>query len=243
MDIRIILSTFFVIFLAELGDKTQFAAMAASAGSNQPASVLIGTILALSVSSIIAVAAGSLLGNYIPIKYIKVAAGVLFLVFGALYLREAFIPENEEAPAEDAAFNIVGESVLKIASVFEEREIEMLEAAVEVLKDEKHLQVINSIINDERKHLDSISKMSPHNLQFSEDDQHDLSSVRTLDEAFSCSEDEDCLLKDIYDREAAMAEFYRITAKKTNISSVQKVLNILYEEEKHHASKLARLLV
>ncbi|MDC7228643.1 MAG: TMEM165/GDT1 family protein [Spirochaetales bacterium] len=242
MDIRIILSTFFVIFLAELGDKTQFAAMAASAGSNQPGSVLIGTILALSLSSVIAVAAGSLIGKYIPIKYIKIAAGALFIIFGVLYLREALIPEQEESVSETSSFSIFNQTVVRAASAFEENEIIMLEAAIEVLEDKQHIEVMYNILADEKNHLESVSELKVNDFK-PEPEPEELEKILLLDEAFACSEDEECLLKDIYDRETAMADFYRISAAKSSVPAVKNALTKLYKEEKRHASEIAALLV
>jgi putative Ca2+/H+ antiporter (TMEM165/GDT1 family) len=47
MDWKLILSTFGVIFLAELGDKTQLAAVTLSASTRKPLAVFIGASLAL----------------------------------------------------------------------------------------------------------------------------------------------------------------------------------------------------
>jgi len=91
VDLKLIISTFFLIFLAELGDKTQLTALAASAGCNKPLSVLLGASLALVFSSVLAVAIGSLIGEHFPVKYVKLAAGVLFIVFGVLCIKEAIV--------------------------------------------------------------------------------------------------------------------------------------------------------
>ena len=243
MDIKIIISTFFVIFLAELGDKTQFAAMAASAGSSQPVSVLTGTILALSLSSVIAVAAGSLLGKYIPIKYIKIAAGALFIIFGILYLREAFVPEKTTHKPESSVIGYVGKSVIKTAAAFERNEIEMFRAAAEVLDDQQYLDVINRIIDEEENHLKSFSNIGEQDFKIESTTPDELKHLETLDESFYCSEEADCLLKDLYDREKSMAEFYRIASEKTPIESVRKALRTLSDEENNHAKKIAALLV
>ncbi len=47
MDWRVMITTFGVIFLAEMGDKTQLAAMTMAAESKKPLAVLIGASLAL----------------------------------------------------------------------------------------------------------------------------------------------------------------------------------------------------
>ena len=86
MDWRVTLTTFGVIFLAEMGDKTQLAAMTMAAQSGRPWAVFIGSSLALVCVSALGVAVGGLLGNYLPLIWIKRAAAVAFIVIGVLIL-------------------------------------------------------------------------------------------------------------------------------------------------------------
>lgn len=81
-----ILYTFFLVFIAELGDKTQLATMLLSAKSNSVMPVFIGASLALICSSIIGVFAGAYLSKYVPPNYIQNTAGVLFILMGMLIL-------------------------------------------------------------------------------------------------------------------------------------------------------------
>ena len=90
MDWRVLLTTFGVIFLAEMGDKTQLAAMTLAAQSKRPWAVFIGSALALTAVSAIGVVVGSLIGNYIPLIWIKRAAAVAFIVIGVLILLDRF---------------------------------------------------------------------------------------------------------------------------------------------------------
>ena len=86
MDIRTLLTTFSLIFLAELGDKTQFAALCLSADSKSRLSVFLGASLALVTSSLLAVLLGALLARCFPPNIVKTVAGVLFIVMGAIML-------------------------------------------------------------------------------------------------------------------------------------------------------------
>jgi putative Ca2+/H+ antiporter (TMEM165/GDT1 family) len=61
MDWRVILTTFGVIFLAELGDKNRLAAMTLAAQPRRPRG-LIGASIALACVSTIGVAVGGILG-------------------------------------------------------------------------------------------------------------------------------------------------------------------------------------
>ena len=90
MDWRVFITTFGVIFLAEIGDKTQLAAMTMSAQTKRPWVVLIGASLALVCVSAIGVAVGGVLSQYLPLEWIKRAAAIAFIVIGALILLGKF---------------------------------------------------------------------------------------------------------------------------------------------------------
>ena len=90
LNLKLIASTFLVIFLAELGDKTQISIFALAGNRKAFLSVLIGATGALVLSTLIAAALGSAIGRFIPEKVVKIAAGAVFIGFGALTLYEAF---------------------------------------------------------------------------------------------------------------------------------------------------------
>jgi len=90
MDWRIFLTTFGVIFMAEMGDKTQLAALTMAAQSKRPWTVFVSAALALTAVSAIGVLAGSVLGSYLPLVWIKRAAAVAFIVIGVLILAGKF---------------------------------------------------------------------------------------------------------------------------------------------------------
>jgi Ca2+/H+ antiporter, TMEM165/GDT1 family len=90
LNLKLIASTFLMIFLAELGDKTHLSIFALAANRKAFLSVFIGATGALILTTLIAAALGSAIGRFIPEKMIKIVAGVVFLGFGALTLYEAF---------------------------------------------------------------------------------------------------------------------------------------------------------
>ena len=90
LNLRLIASTFLMIFLAELGDKTQLSIFALAANKKAFLSVFVGATGALILTTLLAAALGSAIGRFIPEKAIKIAAGVVFVGFGALTLYEAF---------------------------------------------------------------------------------------------------------------------------------------------------------
>jgi len=90
MDWRVFITTFGVIFLAEMGDKTQLAAMTMAAETKKPLAVFIGAALALTCVSAFGVVVGGLLGHYVPISWVKRVSAVAFIVVGVLILMDKF---------------------------------------------------------------------------------------------------------------------------------------------------------
>jgi len=88
MDWRLLASAFGLVFLAELGDKTQLAVMMLSAESESPWTVFFGAGGALLASTLLAVLFGTALTRVVPEEYLRIGAGLLFLVLGALILIE-----------------------------------------------------------------------------------------------------------------------------------------------------------
>jgi len=90
MDLRVLLTTFGIIFLAEMGDKTQLAAMTMAADTKKPWAVFIGASLALTAVSLIGVLVGGVIGQYVPLEWVKRIAASLFIVIGVLMLLGKF---------------------------------------------------------------------------------------------------------------------------------------------------------
>ena len=82
MDLKVMLTTFGMIFLAELGDKTQLATFAFAAESKTRLAVFLGSAGALVLTSLLAIVFGSAVSRLIPPNYIKAGAGALFLLLG-----------------------------------------------------------------------------------------------------------------------------------------------------------------
>ena len=86
MDFKVLITTFSMIFLAELGDKTQLATFCFAADCDSKLSVFLGSAGALILTSLIAVLLGSVVSKYIPAHFIKIGAGVIFMVLGLLMI-------------------------------------------------------------------------------------------------------------------------------------------------------------
>ena len=102
LSLPLIVSTFGVIFIAELPDKTALATLLLATRLRARA-VFLGAGLAFAVQTIIGVAAGSVL-TLLPVTPIHIASGIGFLVFAFLALRRK--PEEDEAEEESAIANV-----------------------------------------------------------------------------------------------------------------------------------------
>ena len=90
MDLKVLFVVFGTVFLAELGDKTQLATVLfASTPSVSLVTVFIGASLALILSSLLAVAAGSVISQYVDPRYLSYIAGAGFIVIGIWTIAQA----------------------------------------------------------------------------------------------------------------------------------------------------------
>ena len=90
MDWRVFMTTFATIFLAEMGDKTQLAAMTMAADTKRPLTVFLASALALVCVSALGVAVGGALGHYLPLEWIRRVAALGFIAIGVLILLDKF---------------------------------------------------------------------------------------------------------------------------------------------------------
>ena len=95
--VSVFLATFSTVFLAELGDKTQLAALLLSAESGRPVIVFFGASLALICSSLVGVLLGRWLARFIPAQLLERLAGILMVALGLWLGRQAvlsFLPAS-----------------------------------------------------------------------------------------------------------------------------------------------------
>jgi len=77
-------TTFGMLLIAELGDKTQIAAMVQAAKFGKPWMVWLGASCALVLVSGLGVCVGNVCGMYLPRELISRIAGGIFIVMGIL---------------------------------------------------------------------------------------------------------------------------------------------------------------
>ena len=108
MELQTFFSVFLLIFIAELGDKTQLITLSITGSSGSPWPVFFGSSLALTTSTALAVFAGGTTGSVLPKIAPYITAG-LFFIFGIVLLFQksptpvkqallnAYLLESEEA--------------------------------------------------------------------------------------------------------------------------------------------------
>ena len=84
VDLKIFASTFLLVFLAELGDKTQLSIIALSAKEKTPLTIFLSATLALVTATLIAVIVGTVGAKYLPINIVEKIAALAFIVIGVL---------------------------------------------------------------------------------------------------------------------------------------------------------------
>lgn len=83
-NVRVMLSTFALLFVAELGDKTQLAVITMTAKHKMPLWVFIGAVAALAVVTGLGVLGGELLTRVVPTDILHKIAAAGFVVMGVL---------------------------------------------------------------------------------------------------------------------------------------------------------------
>ncbi len=98
MNWQLLLSTFGLVFVAELGDKTQLAVVTQCCKYRRPLPIFVGASLALSGVTALGAVGGQLLSQVVPETALRYGAAAAFILMGLLIGREA--ARNKEEPEE-----------------------------------------------------------------------------------------------------------------------------------------------
>lgn len=101
MDLLPLISSFGIVALAELGDKTQLTVMCLSA-NKRARTVFIGAVLAFALVDGVSALIGGTIAAFIPAQWIGIGAGVAFLVFGVYSL----IPKTEGVKTDGGSLSV-----------------------------------------------------------------------------------------------------------------------------------------
>lgn len=100
MDWQLLGLGFITVFIAELGDKSQLAAIAISGNSKSPRAVFWGATAALLLASLLGVLVGEGTAHFLPPYIVKLLAAIGFAVMALRLLLPSFEESEETAPEE-----------------------------------------------------------------------------------------------------------------------------------------------
>jgi putative Ca2+/H+ antiporter (TMEM165/GDT1 family) len=101
VNLNAFFSAFALIFVAELGDKTQLAVMTQTCKYRTSWPVFLGGSVALTAVTALGVVGGKVLGALVPESVIRIAAAIAFVVMGVLIWREARDPTEDACELEE----------------------------------------------------------------------------------------------------------------------------------------------
>ncbi len=247
MDTRIFFSTFILIFLAELGDKTQLAALAAGAGSRSTWSVFAGAATALVFSTLVAVLLGNALQRVLPLSYIRLAAGGFFVIAGILLIistmkQEAPAAESQSpAPSQTspAGRGIVTRIAVHAAVNFEQAVLERYSKMADRSRDPSVRKLFARLAREERQHLAALHNLAcDHTHEFIEE----LPPCPAdLQDSTPSSREFRQVLGELIQHEHQAAKFFAELAVRIPLPALKRSFQTLAKDEERHARELAGL--
>jgi rubrerythrin len=240
MNWKLFLSTFVLIFLAELGDKTQLTAMARAAGGEGAKWVVfLAAVLALALSTLIAVLFGSALTRLVPETYIKLAAGILFLVLGATIVLHVLLPRKAAARETHAARGAAARLVFNVAAEFEKASVDDYARLAEQATDPHIRDVLLSLAEDESQHLQRIrSAELAHPLEAQPEAAAATIPGRMTEVATAGPAGDREVLERALTHEKTTATFYREMARTATLPMLRQIFTALADEEDEHVQRL-----
>jgi rubrerythrin len=240
MNWKLFVSTFILIFLAELGDKTQLAAMARTASSGGAKWIVFtAASSALVFSTLVAVLFGHILTKFVPEHIIKLAAGGLFIIFGALIIRQALTTEKpvvtQRAPGPLAS------TVLKWAAEFERAAADDYDTMAATTTDPDLRALLSQLATEEREHLAEMTRAASEHRALKlpvEKEKLPLPDRVDLGHEAVVAKDS-AVVRQAIEHEEVTARFYLELARLTPLPSLRETFTALAEAEKDHAARLA----
>lgn len=248
MQWALFFSTFWLVFFAELGDKTQLAVMSQSASNAAKWTVFAAGVLALAVSTAIGVVAGDQMRRFVPDqRVIKVAGGLLFLVIGALMVREAWRP-RQTASGVSASVSArrtgwIGRFVIRQAAVFERSAALDYEAMARQSENPRERELFRRLASEERWHHSAMCdalRVGAHNdIEVTADLAATLPDLDELTHRAA-----ECGSKGVQraiQHELAAARFYGTLADRSKLPQLRDTFRALAASEESHARRLLEL--
>lgn len=241
MNWKLFASTFALIFLAELGDKTQLAAMAKTAtADNARWVVFLAASAALVLSTLIAVLIGNTLTKFVPEYAIKIAAASLFIVFGGVILHDAFAQRAEAVRKAPAPAGPLARIILRLAAGFEEAAATDYASLAAAEQNPRLTELYADLAKDEEAHLEALRNAR---LEHGAHMLPDVSPPETTQHLLhDVAGERSPALEHAIDHERATAAFYRELERGTGILGLRNVFATLAEQEEEHARRLSEFL-
>ena len=130
MDLSALLSAFALLFLAEMGDKTQLMAMTL-AHRYRAVPVIVGTFSAFLLLNLLAVLVGDAVAQVLPRRLVLGAAGVLFILFAYRSWGAAGESENGIPATEHRRVWIISFSLIFVAELGDKTQLAMVALAAQ----------------------------------------------------------------------------------------------------------------
>jgi Ca2+/H+ antiporter, TMEM165/GDT1 family len=261
MNTKVLFASFALVFLAELGDKTQLTALAFAASSKSPWAVFFGTSLALITTTALAVIFGEMLSRVLPERVLHIGSGVMFVLVGLVLLVNearkvpavAPMPEPAETSMVQPA-GFLSRMVLRHAILFETEMVDALESATEVCDDAALRQGLEEVTKEDHVHIESLKELVTGIPQA--DDEPDtgasekpetVSPPAPVADALAAMEgieadEADSPFHKLIQKQEAIAEFYIALARMSHLHDARDTLRWLAMEEIRHAQHLCSLI-
>lgn len=101
MDFQAVGASFGLLLVMELGDKTQLAVLTLTARTGQVLAVFIGAVLGLMTVTLVGVAAGAVMEEFIPMGWLSHLAGLSFIAIGGFMLWSSHLGSSEKGGGEE----------------------------------------------------------------------------------------------------------------------------------------------
>lgn len=265
MDIKIFIASFGLVFLAELGDKTQLTAMALTTTSKSGWMVFAGTSLALIATTALAVLFGAALTQWVPQNVLHIISAVAFILVGVILLVNVARKAPDTVPEEEAKTaaalsraatppggKIIFEWIASQAVSFEDGIIALLEEVLLRVSDPQDRETVEQIIAEDRKHVESLREMEKLGrkpvvetglAELAERDLQDTKApaLKRLSETGN-GEGLRTRIEAAVEAEEKLADFYLALARKTKIHAAKDAFRWLAAEDIDHAQRLCALI-
>ncbi|MFO7820830.1 MAG: TMEM165/GDT1 family protein [Lentisphaeria bacterium] len=265
MDIKILLASFGLVFLAELGDKTQLTAMALTASSKSGWMVFIGTSLALIATTALAVVFGAALTRWVPENVLHIVSAVAFILIGVVLLvnvaRKAPMPaaageakavEASGSAVASASGGLIFEWVGTQAAAFEEEVVEYMESLIPHVSPPEQKRTLQEIVEQDRKHIAALRDMETLGDKLvAKDTEKSLAEKHLATVRSSLKKRPDrpaevtsvrSMIEGAVQAEEHLADFYLALARQAKLHPAKDAFRWLAREDIDHAQRLCSLI-